>query len=353
MAASAWRYHENDVLPLGLVAALALAPIPTPSAPEPLALRWKAPAGCPTEAHARDLVERVVSSPATGVRVVAAIDAAPGGFEGVLELETAADHHTRRLHADDCMVLARAMAVVIAARLDPLALAHAPAVATPRREPPRQPETAPLPARPAGSPSIPPRPPDIPRGDGAPPPLPPPRLELGARLGAGVSGRLLPVPGVGLSLGVFANASRAHLRATAQYWAPQAVRLDAQRDARGELQLATAGLRACPTLGSPSVRVLLCAGVDAGAMLGRGEGRDLVASRSAREPWVGAALEPGVEVRVTSRVALWAALEGVISLYRPRFAIEGATEAWTAGVGTVRASFGVSVHGRLDPSHNP
>lgn len=121
----------------------------------------------------------------------------------------------------------------------------------------------------------------------------------------------------------------------------------------GELQLVTGGVRVCPQLGWDRVRIPLCAGVDAGAVLGRGIGHDLVTPRSAREPWAGAVLEPGVTVGVTSRVSLWLALEGVVSLYRPRFAVEGAPEAWTAGAGAVRGLFGVQVHARRDRSQNP
>jgi hypothetical protein len=90
-------------------------------------------------------------------------------------------------------------------------------------------------------------------------------------------------------------------------------------------------------------------------MLGEGRGRDLPSPRSALGPWVGAVLEPGVTVGVTSRVSLWLALEGVVSLYRPVFAIEGAPEgeAWTAGEGAVRGLFGVEVHARRKRSQNP
>jgi hypothetical protein len=178
-------------------------------------------------------------------------------------------------------------------------------------------------------------------------------LEIGARLGAGLGGLLLPGAGVGLSLAPFVGNPRVHARAVAQYWAPQTIAFDPPRDASGELQLVTGGVRVCPQLAWARVRIPLCAGADAGAMLGRGRGRDLATSRSARGPWVGAVLEPGVTVGVTSHVSLWLALEGVVSLYRPRFAIEGAPQAWTAGAGALRGLVGVQVHARRKRPQNP
>jgi hypothetical protein len=177
--------------------------------------------------------------------------------------------------------------------------------------------------------------------------------EAGARLGAGVGGLLFPAAGVGLSLAPFVGTASFHARAVVQYWAPQRIAFDPRRDVSGELQLVSGGLRACPQLEWARVRVPLCAGVDAGAMLGRGTGRDLAIPRSAREPWVGVVLEPGLTMGVTSRVSLWLALEGVVSLYRPRFGIEGTPQAWTAGAGALRGLFGVQVQAGAVRPQNP
>lgn len=366
------------MLLLGLAAALTLGPVsaPAPHGTEAIELRWTAPAGCPTAETAEDLVARLVPATEARLRADATIEAVPGGFAGTLELQAPPSGIVRRLRADDCMVLARAMAVVIAVSLDPVAVAESErASAIPEPEPVEgsvEPARAqPSPADDAMSETERAQPSTaeaMPRDEREPmrsrdsvvdprgePRRRPGRLEGGARIGAGVGGLLLPAPGVGLVLAPFIGTARVHVRAVVQYWAPQEVALAPPRDARGELQLVTGGLRACPMLAWGRVRLPLCAGIDAGAMIGEGKGRDLPSKQSAVGPWVGAVLEPGVTVGVTSRVSLWLALEGVVSLYRPIFAIEGAPEgeAWTAGAGAVRGLFGVEVHAPRKRSQNP
>lgn len=302
----------------------------------------------------------------TRLRADVRIDAVNGDFVGTLALPTAPSPTLRRFQTDDCTVLTRAIAVVIAVSLDPITVAEAertsPAVPEPAASmstaghAPREPEPPQDRAReregddegreheradPAGARA---RTESLSQLRG---------LEGGLRLGAGLGGSLLPAAGAGLSLAPFLGVSRLHVRAVVQYWAPQTVTFDPRRDAAGELQLVSGGVRVCPQLGWDRVRIPLCGGVDAGAMLGRGTGRDLAPPRSARGPWVGAVLEPGVTVGVTSRVSLWLALEGVVSLYRPRFAVEGVSQAWTAGAGALRGLFGVQVHGRRDRPQNP
>lgn len=351
-----------------LVAALTLGPVPPEASgggdPSPaLELRWSAPAGCPALEPVRDLVARLAPGTGAKLRAVARIDALPGGFVGTLELSEPAGG-VRTLQADDCTVLARAMAVILAVSLDPVAAAaserRAGTVLPATDDAPKHHETAREPARAGmrraertaalapGGRSVEAATAErlVPRSgrDG---------VEVGARLGAGVGGLLLPAAGVGLVLAPFLGTPRVHVRAVVQHWVPQTIAFDPARDAGGELQLVTAGVRVCPQLARGRARIPLCAGADAGAMLGRGTGRDLTTTRTARQPWAGAVLEPGVAIDATSRVSLWLALEGVVSLYRPRFGVDGAPAAWTAGAGAVRVLLGVEVHRRRDRPQNP
>ncbi len=351
------------MLVFGLAAALTLGPPPTEprDAGEAIELHWSAPAGCPDGEQARALVDALVPSTEARLRVRASIDAVAGSFEGTLELHTNASRVTRRLQTDDCMMIARAMAVVIAVSLDPLATAEQErvmAVPEPVPEPvgPTLPAGAGERARSSTRETTPrSTPAELGAGDQSPAEPRPTRrvVEGGVRIGAGMGGLLLPAAGMGLSLAPFVGTARLHVRAVAQYWVPQELAFDPRRDARGELQLITGGVRVCPPLAWGRVRVPLCAGADAGAMLGRGTGRDLVPRRTAREPWAGVVLEPGVTVGVTSRVSLWLALEGVVSLYRPSFAVEGAAQDWTSGAGALRGLLGVEVHARRDRPQNP
>jgi hypothetical protein len=352
------------VLVPGLIAALTLglAPAEASGAGEAIELHWTAPVGCPEHAEARALVERLVPSSKASLRAEARIEAVAGGFAGMLELRPAdRSDGVRRLRADDCTVLARAMAVVIAVSLDPVAVAESErATAVPDPAPMRErPDAERMEPRRAQTPSDAENPADADtRSSAADRPLAEPRptrggLEGGLRIGGGVGGLLLPAAGVGLVLAPFIGTARIHVRAVAQYWPPQRVAFAPPRDVSGELQLFTGGVRVCPQLAWDRVSLPLCAGVDGGAMLGRGTGRDLPTKHTARGPWAGAVLEPGLTVGVTSRMSLWLALEGVVSLYRPSFAVEGAPEVWTAPEGAVRGLFGVQVHARRERPQKP
>lgn len=347
----------------GLVAALTLglAPPTAHGGDEiDLELDWRAPLGCPERDEVRRSVARLVPDAEARLRVRAEIMARGSGFEGTLALEGDEPASARRLHADDCHVLARAMAVVIAVSLDPVAVVESTAAPTPTPTPtPPDPEPAVEPRQPPPIAAVAPRrTPPLERSSSRTraAPAPPPHdagLELGVRLGAGVGGFLLPAAGVGLSLAPFLGTSRLHVRAVAQYWAPQRIVFDPQRDASAEVQLVSGGVRVCPQLAWARVRVPLCGGADVGAMLGRGTGRDLVTSSSGRQTWVGAVLEPGLAVGVSARISLWLALEGVISLYRPRFAIDGGPAPWTAGSGALRGLVGVQLHASRTRSRKP
>ena len=129
-----------------------------------------------------------------------------------------------------------------------------------------------------------------------------------------------------------------------QYSTGRRVSFDPERDVAGVVRLVSGGVRLCPVLGRGSLRIPLCAGVDAGALLGRGTGDALTRPGSAAAPWAGVVLQPGVEVAVSRRVSLWIAVEGVISLYRPSFSVEGTDGVWTAGAGGLRGLLGVQIH---------
>lgn len=359
---------------LGLAAAMALGPAasapPRPSVPtaEPVELSWHAPPSCPSVQQARQWIAQLTpSARPTPIRPRARVTLSrtAHGYGSRIAIETEGRRDTRQLDADDCTLLARATTVVIAVSLDPLAAALGPMR---RARPDDDPATGDPPS--AGS-TTPPRPvPDPPRrarpGDAPPEPRsrsdappssgsgepspedaasrPPPRLEAGARLGAAVGAGLLPSVGAGLTLAPFLGVDRVHVRATVQYWARRRIDFDPRRDATAQLRMVTGGLRICPRLGRGPLRVPLCAGVDAGAVLGRGTGDALIDPRSARAPWVGAVLQPGLEWSITPSLSLWLALEGVVSLYRPAFAVEGAARAWTAGPGGLRGLVGLQLH---------
>ncbi|MEM7156985.1 MAG: hypothetical protein AAF799_29305 [Myxococcota bacterium] len=337
---------------LGLIATMALS---SPRSEVPrragVALRWVAPPGCPNEGQVDGWLEALTldAPPTIAVRAEITVEARDDGFASRLVLDAGPASSTRELWAPECELLARANMVVVAVGLDPLTTAEA--IAEQESEAEQEPTTVPEPAvrrrprRPA--PVEPPRP--------EPPGTPPktkaerkrsvaPGLEFGVRLGAGPGGLVLPGAGFGGVLSPWLGTERIQVRAAVQAWSGRRVSFDAQQDAAGVVRLVSGGVRVCPVLGRGRLRVPLCAGVDGGAVLGQGTGNALIEARSAVAPWAGAVLQPGLEYAMVERISLWAGLEGVISLYRPAFSVDGVQGQWTAGAGGLRGLVGLEIH---------
>ncbi len=340
----------------GLLAAMALGSAPSATSSSVVDLSWQAPTSCPSTDHVRTWIEALIPEFAVDSPVVRAqitVTSSASGYAAQLELQVDDQTHSRSLEAPDCVVLARAAAVVVAVSLDPVAVASSPPLVTALdAPPPSAPPSAP--PSPSPTPAPPPRhtaPPVDPIGPtvapsrvALPEAKPAPRLEWGVRLGPAIGGGVLPSAGVGALLAPFLGISGLHVRATAQYWTRRRISLDPRRDAAGEFRILTGGVRICPRLSRERLHIPLCGGVDAGAVFGDGTGEAVMGARTARAPWAGVVLEPGVELSATPWLSLWIALEGVISLYRPVFTIDGATAPWTAGAGGLRGLAGLQFH---------
>ena len=349
---------------LAASALVAISPAGVPEPPPSLDLTWEAPATCPDAGQVREWVQALSTRDGVapvGARAHAVVREDNGGFSSTLTLEGPSPVPARELFADDCTTLARANAVVIAVALDPIAVAQAAAQAQVQPPPPvvTEPSTPPEPeptieASPAVAEPAPPvyaepepverRPTgDVP-GDrsaswrtGGP-------LRVGARIGTGVGGLVLPSAGVGFVLAPFVGGTRWRVQVPVQLWLRRSVELDATRDVRANLRMLTAGVRGGPVLGRGRVTFPLLAGVDVGGVFGEGTGADLSVGDQTSAPWAGVVLAPSLEASVLPWLSLWASAEGVISLYRPKFAIQGASDEWTAGAGGVRGLLGLQFH---------
>ena len=348
-----------------LVALFALAPgdpedvAPTPAqlspqpdaAPTRLRLQWSAPPSCPPEGDARQLVEAL-----TGARVVdegpheadadVQIEPSGVGFVGRVRARGPDGEHIRELAADDCGVLSRALALVVAVGLDAVAVAS-------RSEVARQEDVsiAPVPADASGQDAataparddtqVPEREATRARSTESPAATTtlgvedaasrsrgglPPGLEIGGRVALGVGGLVLPSAGLGVQAGPYIGTRRVHVHVVAEYWTARTIELPEDPTVGADLRLASGGLRGCGVLERGRVRVPLCAGVDAGAVLARGRGDALASRSSARAPWAAVIVQPGVALRVAPWLSLWLAFEGAISLHRARFRFEGMPE---------------------------
>lgn len=351
-------------------------PSPSTDAPEEptrLRLQWSAPPSCPPEGDARELVEAL-----TGARLVddgpheadadVRIEPRGAGFVGRVHGRGPDGEHTRELAADDCGVLSRALALVVAVGLDAVAVASrsdvadeqealpAPAESAVERGPTAaaQPSATPAehdidPASPSADPEA--LAPTTPArsSDAAPRSRAglPPGLEIGGRVAIGVGGLVLPSAGLGVQGGPYLGTRRVHVHLVAGYWTARTIELLGDRSASADLRLATAGVRGCGLLERGRVRVPLCAGVDGGAVLARGHGAGLSIGGTARAPWAAVIVQPGVALRVAPWFSVWLAFEGAISLYRPRFRFEGMAageDLFVVGPFAPRGFVGIELH---------
>jgi hypothetical protein len=303
--------------------------------------RWDAPADCPPEAEVVAELERLLGGPLAergGPRLtaIARVRREADGFD--LRLWTVSDAGTlqRSLSHAQCDALAKAGALIAAMAIDPSVLermadgteaaevaAEAKTVAEP--EPPPEPA-------PAVEPKV--EPPVVKTEE--PRPQRRARKVRGAlRIGAGVSYGDLPGAGALLRVTPALLWPRARLELEASYGPVRKARFDDDPSRGADLQLATAGLRGCAVLRARKLEFPLCAGVELGAIYGRGvgytvsnEGRLLFASLSAA---------PAIFYAPHPRVAIGAIIEGAVHVARPRFVVEGAGEVYRAGPASVRA----------------
>jgi len=338
---------RRAALALALLGAPTAALAGPPAAPA-VEFRWDAPAGCPEEAEVLAQLERLLGGPLAARRgerltAIARVRQEPGGAWD-LRLWTVSDAGTlqRSLRHERCDMLASAGVFIAAMAIDPLAgerlldgdeVVAVAAEAQPVRdaEPPPPPIASPPPAPPATPP--------------APPAAPPPRTRTpvrGAlRLAAGVAYGDLPGVGPTLRLSPALLWPRLRLEIEAAYMPLRRSRLASDGSRGVDLQLAAAALRACPVFRRGRIEFPICAGLEFGAMYGRGVGYPI--AYEGRQLWAALHLMPTLQVVVHRQVALFAGLEGFVALVRPRFEVAGAGALYRAPAGGVRGLLGVEV----------
>ncbi|MDC0717012.1 hypothetical protein [Nannocystis bainbridge] len=341
----------------GLVALLlagAMGPAAAaPASPRPVVeFRWDAPTTCPAEAEVVAELERLLGGPLTerkGPRLtaIARVRQDPGG-EFDLRLWTVSDEGTlqRSLTHAQCDALARAGALIAAMAIDPSVLDRmseetdaaevaAEAKTVEEFEPPLEPEPPPEPV-------VQPEPP-------RPEPQPRPevkqkkerRVRGGVRLGAGLSFGDLPGVGALLRLTPALIWPRARLEFEVGYGPLRRARFDDIPDRGADLQLAVGAVRGCPLLHARKFEFPLCAGLELGAMYGRGVGYTITSE--ARQLFVALHLAPGVFYAAHPRVAVGAIVEGAVHVVRPRFVVANLGEIYRGALASFRALLAVEV----------
>lgn len=327
-----------------------LVPAPAPeaapqTAPERAGYRlsWAAPPDCPAEQDVRAAIDRSLGGHPRDRSVDARVrvSALPGG-EYHLELTLAGpDAGHRELTARDCRELADAAALIVAIAVDPALLerSEAPRVEptpqglVPQAPPPPPPEPDPATPEPAPPPTDPPGTAEPTTARGPAPEPPPPRADgrsraaVSLRVAAGPGFAVLP--GITAALEVAAGFGGRWWRAEAglTYWTPRATATGDDPDVGGRFQLAAASGRGCVVPEAAPVRFPICAGLDAGVMIGRGVGAD-VDARTAVQPWVTVRAGPAIRWRMIPRLALWLGGDVLVPLARPRFHTSGTPDLW-------------------------
>jgi hypothetical protein len=318
---------------------------PRAAAEDALELSWKAPAECPQEEAFKQEVEHFLGQGLESRRdqeiVILAVATRNDekAFSVRLNIATAAGIQRRVLTHEDCAELTEAAALVAALAIDPTLTAKAPAA------PPQPVEEAPPPAAPAEEPTPAPEPSPI-----APPPAPPQQEEskipnddsTDIRLSLGLLGFIgvgaLPEAGPGAAADIAVDTGPLRFVARGSYWFPRFAAVEGASGPGVDVDLWSAGARACWISRWDRVELASCLGPELGDLRGTGVDVENSRTRHARVSalMVGASLayQPRPGTRALLGFELGKTLEsppfGIVVDGRPVTAFE--PEPWIARV---------------------
>jgi len=323
------------------------------------AIRWSAPAECPSERELRERVEGALRRGGSGHRaeIDLHLDVIPAseGYELTVTMLPASETGTRKLVASNCDELTNAAVLIVALAIDPELRpepSDAPSVAWEPKapDPPALILNPPQPSTPASSERGAVR--NESRSSEEPSALTQagtsvPAVRKQARrskvipvvafdLGVG-TGRLarLPMPFLRVGAGIDHGRFRGLFRLSGV--GPSVGTVDDQ-PARALLGLVTLGAAACvQSLGS-RWRAIGCLGSDVGVAFGTG--LQFRTSFTPASPWWGMEGEIGFEARLSARVSLGARAGGGVVLANPRFVVDEQGRACCERFGA-SLSFGV------------
>lgn len=309
----------------------------------PIALAWEAPAECPSRESVVAAVQRLVRAvPQTPLRARARI--VHERERWIAELETPSGH--RALEAENCVVLADTVVVILAIAVDPDAADQVSEKPTFEEKL----EKGTSPAADAPGPAVSRKAPD--RG-AVTRPANPSRLTEPPRVGASgvefwsvsLSLRalfevgMLPGPAVGGTLAARAERGIWGSELGASALLPQDGEL-VNDSRRGGSFFWFAGHALGCVGGRTSIPLDACAGLELGQLAGRGFGVDL--PKTGRALWLGPLVTTGARLRLGSDFSLEARLGLVLPLPRPpAFGLDGIGEVHRPAVLSGRAELGI------------
>lgn len=318
-----------------------------------LQIDWQAPATCPQgeELRARALSLVGEAAARADLKVTGRVAQTGEKWTLVLELVRKDSRESRTLSDRACRGLAEAAALVIAVAIDPRASgigAPVPEDSKQGSEPvPGDSTVVPPPPAPVTEPVTP-----VAEGPARPPEIasvetPPPatvetrpivtapvaaakpavsRISVSVKIGGGV-GFVRLLPGVhGVIDGGLAIGGRGWRVEASGLFVPPVRATSDTPGIGGVFRVGAGELRGCgvPALRGGVLGLPLCAGLQLGAMHGKGEGAGLAVQQSARSLWAALRIGPALRWRPRDgRVALWLGVDAVVALTRPLFRTAG------------------------------
>lgn len=341
----------------GVALALLLAPSSSTTSRPELSLRWTAPRSCPDGASVEaSVARRLASRPTTDRKLVAdaRVTETESGYMVVLEIAEAGERTTRSFEALDCTEASETAALLLAITIDPLA------------EPEPEPEPEPVEPEPVEPEPVEPKPiPEAPQTAPAEPtppreavpiePEPPTAAEDPSQLlrpavhGLGLRAHVLGGVGFGplptatgvIGGGIGVGGGLWQVEATGEFWTPSVGGQSVNPEIEVRARLFAFGARGCFVLHPRTLTIPLCAGVAAGVMTADGE--NVRVPDTARSPWVGVRAGPGLVWWPSRWLGLSGRVDGVLSMYQPRFTTSPSGLVHEARLGGVTALIGVNL----------
>ncbi len=334
---AAGRRLLDSVKPMLGAIALGIALAITPEVADRLSIDLDAPSDCMDGNAVRAAIERYVGRDSFGPEVEdveITISVRPRAASYLLAVDVTLPGGTveREIVAASCPELVEAAGLMIAVALDPLrvATAVAPRVEPLQPKPGTPRETAAPPAsKPAGPPAARPvraRPCDY--------------LELG--VGGGIEvGILRRVAGAARAT-VACTRSWLRIELAGGFSSPGRLRPFAERpEASIAIMAGGLGLRGCVALRIGPLEMPSCVGFEAGVV--RGSGHGIATMRVSHRAWAAAVVGQGIAWFSRHRVGVFLQTEGVVTIVRPRFGVDGLGQGFAAGFAGFRLIAGPAV----------